>query len=100
LTTASRARMLAAKYTKLAESGSLPDPKLLASDAALAEAVQTALVQQAEKFDKISRNVLSATLEDSNGEASLAIMESNDIKTVNALHDIAFPDRHSSLATD
>lgn len=90
LATANRARALAARYTKLAENGTLPNANILAADQELAKAIQDTLIEQAEKFDGISRTVLKATLEDTTGEAASTAMKSAEVKTVNGLYDIAF----------
>lgn len=82
---ATRARSLAATYTKLAERNEFPPMDVLQSDDELAAAIQETLIKRAKSFFNTSRNILQATLE--NGDAS-DLLESNEVTTIDALYEI------------
>lgn len=82
---ATRARTLAAIYTKYAERNELPPVEILQSDDLLAEAIQKTLVERAKAFYDTSRAILQTTLKD--GDAN-ELLESEDVTTIDALYEI------------
>lgn len=82
---ATRARNLAAIYTKYAEKNELPPIELLQSDDELAEAIQKTLILRAKDFFDTSRKILQSTLDD--GDAN-DFLESEQVSTIDALYDI------------
>lgn len=82
---ATRARTLAAIYTKYAERNELPPLEILQSDDLLSEAIQKTLIQRAKAFYDTSRNILKTTLSD--GDAN-ELLESEDVTTIDALYEI------------
>lgn len=82
---ATRARTLAAIYTKYAERNELPPVEILQSDDLLSEAIQKTLVERAKAFYDTSRAILQTTLKD--GDAN-ELLESEDVTTIDALYEI------------
>lgn len=82
---ATRARTLAAIYTKYAERNELPPVEILQSDDLLSEAIQETLIERAKAFYNTSRAILETTLKD--GDAN-ELLESEDVTTIEALYEI------------
>lgn len=82
---ATRARTLAAIYTKYAERNELPPIEILQSDDLLSEAIQETLIERAKAFYNTSRAILETTLKD--GDAN-ELLESEDVTTIEALYEI------------
>lgn len=82
---ATRARTLAAIYTKYAERNELPPIEILQSDDLLSDAIQKTLVERAKAFYDTSRTILQTTLKD--GDAN-ELLESEDVTTIDALYEI------------
>lgn len=82
---ASKARTMAAIYTKYAENNEIPPVKLLSTDDVLAQAIQDALIQQARTFYDVSREILDTTAKE--GDAH-NIIDDERITNVGALFEI------------
>ncbi len=82
---ATRARTLAAIYTKYAERNELPPIEILQSDDLLSDAIQKTLVERAKAFYDTSRTILQTTLKD--GDAN-ELLESEEVTTIDALYEI------------
>lgn len=82
---ASKARTMAAIYTKYAENNEIPPVELLSTDDVLAQAVQDALIQQARAFYDVSREILDTTAKE--GDAN-NIINDERVTNVGALFEI------------
>lgn len=85
LESASKARRLAAIYTKWADRHEMPSLEILQSDDVLSRVIEDTLIKQAQSFIQASRDILEQTAKDDN---ATDLLQSERVTTINALYDI------------